>query len=180
MHRVSSTCAIAALTPVVLAGPLDPPPGPVSPTMKTLDQVESRIPITLETTPGDDDSYFKITEPGSHYVTGSLTVDEAKTIIEVSAGSVTIDLGGHVLDGDGSCGIKARGNTSYFVGNLSADDLSNGIEIEGTENVVVHNVAMGNLFDISYNDYDANLAGPHQSEGTVIDTANANWTDNGQ
>jgi hypothetical protein len=53
-----------------VAGPLDPPGGPVAPTMKSLDQVEPRIPINAETCPGDDDSVFRIVTPGSYYLTG--------------------------------------------------------------------------------------------------------------
>ena len=48
-----------------LAGPLDPPAGPVTSTYKTLNEVEPRTPINVVNTPGDADSLFKITAPGS-------------------------------------------------------------------------------------------------------------------
>jgi hypothetical protein len=43
--------------------------------MKTLDEVEPRIPIGPDTTPGDSDSTYKITEPGSYYLTDNFTSD---------------------------------------------------------------------------------------------------------
>ena len=55
--------AIAALA---LAGPLNPPAGPVTSTYKTLTEVEPRIAINLTNTPGDANSVFKITQRGSY------------------------------------------------------------------------------------------------------------------
>src|SRR5262245_46218450 len=40
------------------------PPGAPAPTMKTLDQLEPRIPINATNTPGDATSVYKITVPG--------------------------------------------------------------------------------------------------------------------
>ena len=51
-------------------GPLAPP-GAAAPTTKTLDQVEPRIAINSTNTPGDADSLYKITQPGSSYLTGN-------------------------------------------------------------------------------------------------------------
>jgi len=57
----------------VNAGDLNPPPGPVASTMKTLSEVEPRIAVNSINTPGDADSLFKITQPGSYYLTGNIT-----------------------------------------------------------------------------------------------------------
>lgn len=85
------------------AGPLDPPAGAIAPTYKTLAEVEARTAINAANTPGDADSVFKITQPGSYYLTGNITGGAAgKQIgIEVTAGNVTIDLNGFVIDGVG-------------------------------------------------------------------------------
>lgn len=96
---------IAALSALVLpagtllAGPLDPTPGPVTSTMKTLTEVEPRIAINATNTPGDSDSLFKITQPGSYYLTGNITGVANKIGIEIAASGVTLDLNGFELAG---------------------------------------------------------------------------------
>ncbi|HYD01608.1 MAG TPA: hypothetical protein VEB22_10315, partial [Phycisphaerales bacterium] len=47
------------------AGPLNPPVGPVAPTAKPIAEVEPRTAINAANTPGDADSLFRITQPGS-------------------------------------------------------------------------------------------------------------------
>lgn len=84
------------------AGPITPPPGPVSGTHKTLTEVEPRTAINLANTPGDNDaspSVFKITQPGSYYLTGNVTGVSGKHGIEVAVSGVTIDLNGFRLSG---------------------------------------------------------------------------------
>ncbi len=75
------------------------PPGPPAPTMKTLDQVEARTPIDAVHTPGDAASSFRITQPGSYYLTRNLTGVSGKNGIFVAASDVTIDLNGFTLAG---------------------------------------------------------------------------------
>lgn len=93
------------------AGDLNPPAGPVGPTMKPLSQVEPRIPITAATTPPGFSSTFRITQPGSYYLTGNLAGAPNKDGIEVTASFVTIDLCGFSVLGDGSAssGIALSG-----------------------------------------------------------------------
>jgi len=94
-------------------GPLTPPAAPI-PTMKTLEQVEPRKPIDATNTPGDATSVFKITAPGSYYVTGNLTGVGGKNGIAVTAANVTIDLHGFALNGvSGSLdGVHMESGTS--------------------------------------------------------------------
>ena len=107
MNR-NSIITAAALTLIaaglLLAGPLDPPAGPVTSTYKTLTEVEPRIAINATNTPGDADSLFKITQPGSYYLTGNVTGVAAKHGVEIAVAvngpSVTIDLMGYELAGD--------------------------------------------------------------------------------
>lgn len=91
---------LAAITPVALAGDLNPPAGPIAPTHKTLTQVEPRTPLSVATTPGDADSVFRITQSGVYYLTGDLLVPAGKSGIEVfssTATEVSIDLGGFAI-----------------------------------------------------------------------------------
>jgi parallel beta-helix repeat protein len=70
------------------------PPGAPAATMKTLDQLEPRTPIS--TLP------FTIGTRGSYYVTGNLTGVAGQHGIIVNADHVTVDLGGFDLVGPGS------------------------------------------------------------------------------
>ena len=55
----------------VSAGDLNPPAGPVTSTMKTLDQVEARIPV--QSLSGNLGFQHIISQPGSYYLTGNVT-----------------------------------------------------------------------------------------------------------
>lgn len=104
MNRTALLCtSIASLSLVaaalVVAGPLNPPSGSVSSTYKTLTEVEPRIAINSTNTPGDGGSSFRITQPGSYYLTGDLTGAASKIGILIAASDVTIDLNGFTLRG---------------------------------------------------------------------------------
>lgn len=89
--------ALAAIT--LIAGPLDPPAGPITPTYKTLTEVEPRIAVNATNTPGDADSLYKLNQPGSYYLTGNITGVAGKHGIEIGASGVTLDLNGFALNG---------------------------------------------------------------------------------
>jgi hypothetical protein len=69
---ITSTALLAA-SAILTAGPLGPPAGPVASSYKTLTEVEPRTAINAANTPGDATSLFKITQPGSYYLTGNIT-----------------------------------------------------------------------------------------------------------
>ncbi len=117
MHRFAALVALVCACTLALAGPLDPPAGPIAPTAKPLAEVEPRIAINATNTPGDADSLFKITQPGSYYLTGNITGVAAKSGIEIDAPRVTIDLNGFTLAGvAGSLdGIVTSTNNSQIV-----------------------------------------------------------------
>ena len=71
--------------------------------MKTLDQIEPRLPIDLVHTPGDIDSAYVISNSGSFYLTTNLTqVGGKSVIIAIKANNVSIDLNGFSLLGQGT------------------------------------------------------------------------------
>ena len=72
--------------------------------MKTLDQVDPRTPIGPATTPGDGSAAYVITESGSYYLTGNVSVSSDVDGIRVDASNVTIDLMGFTLQGPGGAG----------------------------------------------------------------------------
>jgi parallel beta-helix repeat protein len=126
--------ALAAGTSLLIAGPLDPPAGPVAPTFKTLSDVEPRIALSAANTPGDADSVFKITQPGSYYLTGNLSGLSGKSGIEITANNVTIDLCGFTMQGvAGSLdGITSTGvvgvaiQNGFIIGWVDGIDLALG------------------------------------------------------
>jgi len=131
MNRTAFVCtSIAALAllgaaaMVTIAGPLDPPAGPVTSTYKTLTEVEPRIAINATNTPGDADSLFKITQPGSYYLTGNITGVVGKRGIEIAASGVTLDLMG--FDLVGIPGMGAFDGVSATVNSLTNITIRNG------------------------------------------------------
>ncbi|MGZ5022930.1 MAG: hypothetical protein ACXWAX_10115, partial [Chthoniobacterales bacterium] len=74
-------------------GSLTPPAAP-TPTMKSLDQIEPRTPISSLP--------FTISTAGSYYVTANLTGVVGQHGITINADNVTLDLGGFELIGPGS------------------------------------------------------------------------------
>jgi len=129
--RMSSCAVVAGLIGVLMgvwvghasAQGLNPPPGPVAPTMKPLSDVEPRVAVNAANTPGDKSAMFVITRPGSYYLTASLLGEAGKSGIEIDASRVTLDLCGFDLKGvEGAVsGVRVRGKqTGVVVRNGSA------------------------------------------------------------
>lgn len=113
--RVACTMLLAALAGSAFAGPITPPAGPVTSTMKTLTEVEPRIAINSVNTPGDATTMFIISQPGSYYLTSDIITTGNKIGIRILASDVTVDLNGmSVRRGAGATGgsaIRDDGNT---------------------------------------------------------------------
>ena len=81
------------------------PPGAPAPTMKTLDQLEPRTPISA--------APFTISQPGSYYLTGNLTITSGDAIT-IATNSVTLDLNGFTISSTAAsaagCGILLSGS----------------------------------------------------------------------
>ncbi|MBK7403312.1 MAG: hypothetical protein IPJ41_01430 [Phycisphaerales bacterium] len=120
----TSAAVLLAGAALLFAGPLDPPSGPVSGTYKTLTEVEPRIAISSANTPGDATSLYKITKPGSYYLTGNVTGKSGRYGIYIEADKVTIDLSGFTLSGvagslDGIQGYEGIRDTTIRNGAVS-------------------------------------------------------------
>lgn len=108
MRRICCAAGVwACVSGLSFGGPITPPPGPVASTPGP----EPRIAINAVHTPGDADSVYRITSPGSYYLAGNLAGESGKVGIEIAASNVTIDLNGFALVGTtGSrSGIAAGG-----------------------------------------------------------------------
>lgn len=162
------------------AGPLQPSAGPIVSTHKTLTEVEPRIPISAATTPGDADSVFKITQRGSYYLAGNMTVGSGLVGIEIATGGVTIDLNGFdILGTTGSLdGIRlTTGNqTSITIknGNIRLMD-QDGIDLLTTpaKNVRIENVHTsgneGRGIAVSVGTIESCTANTSGAQGIVLD-----------
>lgn len=117
MHRYASMFAFVIVMAGPLAGPapagdLNPPMGPVSPTMKDLDDVEPRTAIR-----NDFDNLIPIviSSPGSYYLAENIDAFHSQHGIQITASNVTLDLNG----------FRIRGNLE--VGSLDGIRIADGM-----------------------------------------------------
>ena len=79
------------------------PPGAPAPTMKTADQIYSKLDprtiVNAVNTPGDANNLFIITNSGSYYLTTNLAGVSGKNGISIATNNVTLDLNGFSLLG---------------------------------------------------------------------------------
>lgn len=110
------------LTPLTgfAQGPLTPPPGAPAPSMKSLDQIEARTPITSLP--------FSISVSGSYYLAKNLQFDATSgDAISITAPNVTLDLNGFTISStDGVTGnaIKVSDNLNNIAiknGNITSN-----------------------------------------------------------
>jgi parallel beta-helix repeat protein len=103
-----------------LAGELDPPAGAITPTMRTMDEVEPRVIVNATNAPGNSITQHRITSPGSYYLTGNLAGEPFKAGIIIASDDVTLDLMGFTI--------------------LGGTNTQNGVLVEaGRKNFVIRN-----------------------------------------
>jgi formylglycine-generating enzyme required for sulfatase activity len=125
------TIAIAVISGLWLAnlsmaGNLNPSSAPTTGTMKPLDQIEPRTAVQLLA--GSASAVYVISQSGSYYLTGNLTVTQVKHAISIEASNVSLDLCGFTITGALES-ITSTDNASY-----------DGIRVQpGLRNIVIRN-----------------------------------------
>lgn len=142
-----SAALVVSAAAYLNAGDIDPPGGPIAPTMKTLTDVEPRIALSQETTPGDGQYTFVIDSPGSYYLTGNMSVSGiGRGAIRINEPQVTLDLNGFKIEGIGDTGsaiVVATGRSWVRISNGVVEDFRQAaIQIPGGAGHIVEGVRM--------------------------------------
>jgi hypothetical protein len=136
--------ALIAGAVVVVAGPLNPPAGPVSSTYKTLTQVEPRVPV--QSLAGDSTAIYVINQAGSYYLTGNISGVPNKHGIAVRASNVSIDLCGFTMDGGHYLGVAIDGH-DIAPGQYSTLSVRNGVIYDWNQDGIFADRINDCLFD---------------------------------
>lgn len=144
MNRTLAAAAIAALAAAPTKAQIAPPDGPVS------DSGRFGNPTVLNAanTPGDADSVYRITQPGSYVLTENLTVPAGEAGIEIAADNVTVDLGGFEISGPAAAiaGVAVATPTGIFATDFQGAAVRNG-SIAGPETgILFSRIAPGSPF----------------------------------
>jgi parallel beta-helix repeat protein len=139
------------------AGPLNPPAGPIAPTPGP----EPRIAINSTNTPGSSatSSVFRITQPGSYYLTGNIiSTTVNRHVIVVAASGVTIDLNGFLIrglgtaQGDFDCIFAQTGVNRVTVRNGHIELAGrNGINFENVDGGLIEHIHAQSCLDAGIN-----------------------------
>ena len=169
------------------------PPGAPAPTMQTLEQLgvksdqinakadaletksERRIPIGAATTRGDAENEFIITQPGSYYLTGNLSVTRTNGI-SITAAGVTLDLNGFQISrggGNGGDGILVNPSAHRTtVKNGSVTGFAFGIRCSSEViELVTQRAGAGILSQMSVS--DCSLIGFEMGDGWQLESCTA-------
>lgn len=103
------------------------PPGAPGPTMKTLAQIEPRTPVATNTTPGDANNLYIITQPGSYYLTANLFGSGSANGIEILTNNVTLDLNGFLLQSTPTNVAFVPNDAVYIPANQTNITVRNGL-----------------------------------------------------
>lgn len=119
-------CCLAASEGLAAGGSLDPPPGQPGETMKSLQEIEARVPI--------DSLPITISESGSYYLTRNFSELDAQAAIEIASGehNVTLDFNGFTI----SSASSSSNSIGIIVLNSGFTVIKNGF-IQGQTTVSV-------------------------------------------
>jgi parallel beta-helix repeat protein len=144
---------VIALSPVICLGQGSlTPPGAPAPTMKTLEQVEPRIPISG----GASMALLIINTPGSYYFTGHRHT--SGNGIRVQTNGVTIDLNGFSLRGSGgatvgiavTAGTTAAPREQIIIRNGFISDYNDGVQLAAVSGSMVENVTVSGVSNVAF------------------------------
>lgn len=121
MIRTNVAILAALITAAPAIAQLTPPPGAPAETNRVREEADARIPIGPDTTPGDEDSLFKIRSGGSYYLTGNIITPLGFHAIEIagSAPETTIDLNGFSVTSRSIDGTLTTPRHGVFVDSTS-------------------------------------------------------------
>jgi hypothetical protein len=149
------------------AGSLNPPAAPTAGTMKPLDQVEPRTPITSVP--------YTISTSGSYYLTQNMSCSTGTAIL-ISADNVVVDLGGFTLTGTGAnYGLYSYERTNVEIRNGTVLNFAtNGVHSGGNScknhrilNVFVSGCPGYGIYAYGYKSASTN-GGGHRVEGCTV------------
>ncbi len=139
MIRPLALAMSLAFASTALAGDLNPPPGPVVPTMKSLDEVEPSTPI--ESLPGSGTAQHVISEPGAYHLTGNMDLSAiGATAIRVDVPGVTIDMRGFSIIGNGSETLPAIQTSSITTIRNGIINLWGSLGIDASAAIIVEDM----------------------------------------
>ncbi|MEM8834778.1 MAG: right-handed parallel beta-helix repeat-containing protein [Planctomycetota bacterium] len=99
MPALRVSLATFLLSTAAVAGPIDPPAGPVASTMKSLDTIEPRR--CLNDLPPDEGAIVLVTEPGQYFMRADIVAGPGQHGVRiVTSGRVSIDLNGFSIRGE--------------------------------------------------------------------------------
>ncbi|HLO41086.1 MAG TPA: right-handed parallel beta-helix repeat-containing protein [Phycisphaerales bacterium] len=146
---------LVALAGILRAGPLDPPAGSVSPSYKTLAQVEPRTPIPG----GTFAAAYVITQPGSYYLTDNIRLGSGGSAIFVQASNVTIDLNGFSIISESAAADTAIDVFEFNVpaagitirnGSIRGNFSQGSLRLHYAQGVLVENVRISDNPDMAF------------------------------
>lgn len=164
-HRSAPAALFASLIVLgvgapAFAGDLNPPPGPIEPTMKSLDALAPGQCLNM--LPGAPDAVHVITEPGHYVLTDDIVVPAGKSgvVVELNAAlgpgeyPISIDIRGHTITGQAGSvhAIDVRADAGGVVKRFGIGDTTpspplgissmggSGVHADGVEDVTVSSV----------------------------------------
>lgn len=158
MHSPARLAAVISLlvlgsVALVFAQPsVDPPAGAISESGR----FGTRIEINQKNTPGDAQTLYRITQPGSYVLTGDVNAGTLNGI-EIASDDVTLDLNGFTIRGEGASGITVAEpttlNTVEYFGAVIRNGHINGFStaVQGSVGIFIMNdIANSFLIGVRY------------------------------